>query len=168
MLNIISWYLVILYICTALGVHVFRLSKKELCFGILIEKWGIFFEKQKAQGWHSLMGLRKVTDLLRDDKNFWAKVMTQREPMSSMSTLGPTAILEPGCCCCCSSPALLSAAAAPLQTGAALRSRPPSATNLSLTCWQGWSVSFHLAQGNLFLKRSCRGGGLRNLCVCVC
>ena len=73
------------------------------------------------------MGVREVMDLLREDKNFWAKVMTQREPVSSVSTLGPTAILEPGYRCCCCSPALLAAAAAPPQTGGALRSRPPSA-----------------------------------------
>ncbi|KAG5199621.1 hypothetical protein JEQ12_006100 [Ovis aries] len=43
--------------------------------------------------------------------------------MSSVSTLGPTAILEPGYRCHCGSPALLSAAAASLQTGGALRCR---------------------------------------------
>lgn len=67
---------------------------KKLCFGILIEKWGILFKKQKAQGWRSLMGIR---DLLREDKNFWAKSCDTKRTQSSVSTPGPTATLGPVC-----------------------------------------------------------------------
>ena len=140
-------------------------KKKHNFFGIHIEKWGIFFKKQKAHvdtAWWRLGMLWTSWGKTRiSGQRLWHKAHALRVHSGPHSRPGTWDR------CRCGFPALLSVAAAPLQMGEALRSRPSSAKGLSLTCWQGWSFSSHLAQGNLFLKPSCRGGGLRNSCVCM-
>lgn len=45
---------------------------QKFCFGILVEKWGISLKKKKSSMLTQLVGTR---DLLREDKNFWTKVL---------------------------------------------------------------------------------------------